>query len=345
MFLEVATESLWRRIEQLVDFLRIIKASHLLLGFDGRKQPMLLMNKGRVADATADATLSKKKIGKMLGLMRKSKPGSHSYARTEGAPSDQLCKLRNNMSDMLHRTESGRELTRLLVQRVMTKVKVVLPHVVIDLVESTEADSLVQNSWRSFQNGKLWTRPVGWRVGIMANDLDVCQELRMRPASEFFVQFPAVTKTRLDLRNPIQVQVDLLKEKVHRFSDELPVDALVIRGDGELSWYQRFAIWLLWLVRGTDYELKGAKTKGLLDVAGKTVRMKVLWRGFRAFHGVIKRGGDMTFVAFVEFLRNPEMLIDKLDEIGEDTRAQLAGAFELDWNLRQMFYTHLARDD
>ena len=51
----------------------------------------------------------------------------------------------------------------------------------------------------------------------------------------------------------------------------------------------------------------------------------------------------MTFAAFVKFLRDPKMLIDKLDEMGEDAREQLAGAFESDFNRRQMCYALLSR--
>ena len=115
MFLDAATESLWRRIAQIVDLLKIIKASHLLLGFDARnKRRMELCNKGRVEDVTADAVLSNKEIRKMLNILRKYKPESQSYARTSGAVSEQLRKVRNNISDMLHRTESGRDLCRFL---------------------------------------------------------------------------------------------------------------------------------------------------------------------------------------------------------------------------------------
>ncbi len=113
MFLEHATESLWRRIEQVVDLLEMIKATHFLLGFDAWTQPRVLGNKGRVGDATADAALSKKEIGKMLGLMRKNE--SQGYTWTEGAVSDQLRKMRNNISEMLHQTDSSHELSRLLI--------------------------------------------------------------------------------------------------------------------------------------------------------------------------------------------------------------------------------------
>ncbi len=110
-----------------------------------------------------------------------------------------------------------------------------------------------------------------------------------------------------------------------------------------LSWRQHFAIWLLWLVHRTDYKVKDAQTKGLLDKEGKTVQMKVLWLGFQAFHGVVEASGNLSIAAFVAFLWNPEMLIDKLDKISEGTHAQLAGAFELDRNVWQMCYVPLLR--
>lgn len=97
-FVKVATESLWARTNQIVNLLKIIKATHLLLGLDGKKEMMLLMNKGRVGNTAADGELSKHDIGRMLGQMRKWMPEKHKHS----SASNQEQHMRKLVSDMLH---------------------------------------------------------------------------------------------------------------------------------------------------------------------------------------------------------------------------------------------------
>lgn len=218
-----------------------------------------------------------------------------------------------------------------------------------------EGDSGVQNSRWTIEDSVVVERPTAACIGMFSNDFDVMTSVQTRPACSKAVHFVKVSSKWVVFQSPFAAQHHNLRLKAHRFEKELGADDLVLRpGQETLTMAQKVAMALLWSVRGVDYELEGSGTKGLKDVTGATVRMDVLWLGWRAFYGVLKARAarnngqaEVSFREMVRFLRNPVVNIDKLDgavsDMGETARLQLAGALELDRNLNLMCYGMLSR--
>jgi hypothetical protein len=362
-FVAAVAEDLWPRVQYLVPLLQALKSKRLLLAFDGKKEHFPLFNKGRVADPTLDLVLPIRELAKVrsvVGAFSDSRKGYTEVGvggktldgknKKKPAKSAKAREVNAIIANALHLSEGGRELVRLAVVRVVPKLLSELGvEFKIDCCTAYEGDSLLQNSIFSVFDGKVVDRSPNSSVAVIATDFDVMTELRARVAAEVFVYLSTATQKRLVLHRPVDAQRFLLRWKAETMEKELSEDELVVRADAPLTWKQVFCVFLLWGVRGTDYELEESGTKGLLYKDGATVWMKVLWLGARAFYGVLRadskygREGGFTLHRFRQFLLDEKMKIDKLDKMSFPARVQLAGALKLPRNLHAMLYSMLSR--
>ncbi len=355
-FLSVAKDSMWHRTKHLVVFLKLVKASHLLIALDARKEMLDVLGKGRVKDTFADLEVTKHETAKLLNLLCKAKDRMRGFAVVgEKHPGAQEKVVRNWVADALHRSESGRQLLRLLVMDLKVRFGNALPNMVIDLCEAREADIAVLNSRETFRNGRTVEREKGWSVGVFANDLDVVTEIHARAGSEVFLNIVKLSPTKFSVRDPRACNHLVLKQKACRFAGELAEDALVISKDqAYLTCEQTLNLLLTHTLGNVDYVVNATETKLLVDAEGKTIPSEVFLLALRAYRGLLKQEAernsgvfDASFARLVRFLRDPRMGIDKLDssmnEMGETARMRLANALELRRNLLHLLHGMTSR--
>ncbi len=355
-FLSVAKDSMWHRTKHLVEFLGLVKASHLLIALDERKEMLPVLGKGRVRNTFTDLEVAKHDTGNLLNWLRKAKDGMRGFAVVgKKHPGAQEKAIRNFVADALHRSESGRQVLRLLVADVKDRIAEVMPKIVIDLCEAREADIAVLNSRETFMDGKTVEREKGWRVGVFANDLDVVTEIHARAESEVFLNMVKLSPTKLLVRKPRACNQLILTGKAKRFACELAEDDLVIGNHQlQLTWQQKLNLLFTHILGNVDYVVNAAETKLLVDADGKTIPSELFLLALRAYRGLLKQEAernsgvvDVSFARLVRFLRDPGMRIDKLDslmdEMGETARMRLVYALELKRNLLHILYGMVSR--
>ena len=91
------------------------------------------------------------------------------------------------LAEVLHRSECGHQVLRLLISRLAARIAKEFPELAIDLCEAREGDIALVNSQQTFAKGNVFQRPPKFNVMVLTEDGDLYTQLPMRPVGEVFL--------------------------------------------------------------------------------------------------------------------------------------------------------------
>lgn len=346
-FFDKACQALIAELYPYMVFCAAVGAKHLVIGLDGMKKDVQLMQKGR---ASLDRTShEERKLERFQADCSKAlKPGQASSNLTSGEAFARVAAL---VASLLHETQAGHALTEMLVEKAIDVLQGQFSSTTIHHCVVREADFLCLNGSFTFRAGELVERDANTNVAVITWDGDLATQ----------VPFGAGCRTRkfyqviLDggdvcVRQPQDMWKAVLKEVSVGFVERVgDVQSLFLENIANISPSQQLALFYSCIIGGNDYTARG---QHFLEDEDGRLPSQSFFLLLRAFGAICMNHADKGMVPDISlphliWLANAEngFAITKLDStpVQKKRRERLCHALEMTSNQVEWFYQLLSR--
>lgn len=323
-------------------------AEYLLIVLDAWKEDVVLLHKGR--HAKDEKLIEEHDVAKLTSFMGDcgttiGRKGQQSAMKTDAEAFRQVSAV---VADLLHRTQSGHAMVRLILDRAVNKLCSKFPSLRFEVGECYEADFACLNGPWTFRDGVMVPRAANCGVVVMTLDGDLATQIPYGVGCQdrVFLQV-LVTGSDVLIRRPQDLQTAVLREMVQTFAETVPARTLFLENldPQTLSVAQRLNLFLMLGPAMGDYTLRVKESRFLKDAKG-FLPTEPYFQVMRAFVAICMDKGndaDVSWPHIIWVAKTTTISYFEASHKKSKQRNRLIAALEDVENQREVFYGGLSR--